>query len=250
MIRLAKAQDFESFVPDSEGAVRILGLIAAYGADRPFIRCWCVLCGAEIAGFVSLLDGAATLTMRDGGVTEELAAFLGMQPEIQSVRTSGAAARTLAAFGGWSVETGSVMTPGGQQKEPEQRPEELSAREVYPVLKNCFTELPPFESWYADVSHRVRHGCCRIVGFREEGKPVACAMTTAECQNAAVIGGVATLPEGRGKGYASANVLTLARTLQGEGKRVFLSPKNEHARALYVGLGFVECGQWGSLNRS
>ena len=65
----------------------------------------------------------------------------------------------------------------------------------------------------------------------------------------AVIGAVATLPDYRGRGYASACVSTLAASLQKEGRRIYLSPKNAGAQRLYAGLGFVPCGEWGTLQR-
>ncbi len=251
MIRQAVREDVDALAPDSEGAVKLLGLLRAYGFEQPFVRLWCVTQQGQADGWISLLDGAATVVLRpDAAVSEELAAFLCMQPEIRSVRTSDEVARKLAAYGGWTLETGVVMTPGRELQQPTVQPEILSPRECYPVLSACFGEcMPPFEAWYVDVSHRVRHGCCRIVGLREQGSPYACAMTTAECDGGALIGAVATLPQGRGKGAASANVLTLAHSLMNEGRRVYLSPKNEHAHALYTRIGFEDCGGWGSLRR-
>ena len=101
-----------------------------------------------------------------------------------------------------------------------------SPRELYPLLSACFSEgLPSFDGWYADVSHRLRHGCCRIAVVHENGRPVACAMTTAEGGGAALIGAVATHPDFRGRGYASACVAYLTALLQQERRQVFLSPR-------------------------
>ena len=102
---------------------------------------------------------------------------------------------------------------------------------------------------YADVHHRLRHGLCRLAAVETDGGVAACAMTTAECAGGAVIGAVATLPDYRGRGYASACVSTLAASLQKEGRRIYLSPKNAGAQRLYAGLGFVPCGEWGTLQR-
>jgi predicted GNAT family acetyltransferase len=243
--------------PNTEAAVRIRGLETAYGVHQEFLHVWCLCDDKTTWGYLSLLDTAATLEVKkspfeddESPVMEELTVFLSMQTAIQTVRTSARTAKALAKKGGWLCETGIVMTPGAELDTASLVPTDLTVRETYPLLEACFQDgLPPFSSWYTDVSHRVRHGCSRIAGFRDGERSVACAMTTAECDGAALIGAVATLPEGRGKGYASANVLTLAHRLLGEEKRVFLSPKNEHARALYERIGFVECGRWGSLKR-
>lgn len=248
MIRLAGNEDLEVLRPDSEAAVRILGLYTAYGISAKFLRFWC---DPNRQVFISLLDGTASVAITDDADVEETAAFLKMQPEIRNIRTSGKAAKEITGYGGWTLESGSVMTTDAGLQTSALKPEELSPREVYPLLASCFENgLPPFDSWYVDVSHRIRHGCCRIYGFRHDGKPVSCAMTTSECCSAAVIGGVATLQEARGRGYASSIVLTLAEKLMNEGKAVFLSPKNDPARLLYSRLGFRECGGWGNLKKS
>ena len=255
MIRQAAADDFSRLIPDTEAAVRLRALADAYGPGLSFLRFWCDGEG----GFASLMDGTMTLSL-PRGLSEEWAAFAAMQPEVSGIRTDGETARRLAAGGGWRVETGAVTAPSPALAAPEREPEPLTPREAYPVLKECFPgSLPPFPAWYVDVSHRLRHGCCRLAGFKEEGRSVSCAMTVAECGpapcepapygGAALIGAVATLPAGRGKGYASAAVLTLARALRDEGRRVFLSPKNAHAHALYARIGFADAGEWGSLKR-
>ena len=230
--------------PASEAAVKILCMAEAYGPERAFIHFW----KGEGGLLLALLDGTATL-LPGTAEREELALFLSMQEEIRLLRTDRETAVELAPLlPGWVVETGDVMTPA--------RPfspvtaSEWPAREIYPLLRECFGEtVPPFEVWYGDVNHRQRHGFCRIAAVEAEGKPVASAMTTAECRGGAVIGAVATLPAYRGRGYASACVSSLTARLQAEGRRIYLSPKNECAAKLYAGLGYASCGGWGTLRR-
>lgn len=247
MIRQTDAAAFDAAAfPFSEAAVKIGGLLTAYG-DRPFLRLW-----QGGGGFLALSGGGAVLCASDEADGEEWGLFLTMQPEIERLRTDAFTAKRLSAgvLSDWTPETGAVMTPGKALLLPGQAPVPLEAREVYPLLAACFAEgLPPFDAWYADVSHRLRHGCCRIAGFREKERVLSSAMTTAETRAAALIGAVATLPEARGRGYASANVLALAHALAAEERRVLLSPKNADARALYARIGFVECGGWGELSR-
>lgn len=252
MIRQAKEVDFTTLPAYTEAGARILGLAAAYGTKQSFVHFWCAEEQDKITAWISLLDGAATLAAvtDDEETLAEIALFLSMHPEVNTLRTSEQAGQAVASLCGWPMECGAVMTPGEKLTAPSRQPQTLSPRQAYPLLADCFEGgLPPFESWYVDVSHRMRHSCCRLVGFEENGEAVACAMTTAECSRSALIGAVATAPQARGRGYASANVLSLAHALLAEGKTVLLSPKNEAARALYERIGFVACGQWASLRR-
>ena len=119
--------------------------------------------------------------------------------------------------------------------------------DIYPFLSHIFEAFPPFNAWYADVSHRRRRGLCRSAGVAADGQIVSSAMTVAETADAAIIGAVATHPEHRNRGYASACVTALAAELREEGKRVFIAPKNENARRLYARIGFEVCGEWGEI---
>ena len=249
-LRLTQAAETTRPGDPVEAAGRILCLAAAYGLSRPFIRFW----SGEADAFISLLDGQAVVVpSRTSEGREELMTFLTMQPEIRAVRSTAAFARFLTQRqpGIWfGIKTGEVMTPSGPLSLPDRSVESLPPRELYPLLQSGFQEgLPPFESWYPDVSHRLRHGLCRVVGIRENGIPAASAMTVAEWTGGALIGAVTTRPDCRGRGLASSCVSALASDLLAEHRRVLLSPKNDYARRLYAHLGFVPFGDWGSVNR-
>ncbi len=243
MIARVTAAQAVLWTPDSEAALRQCGQFAAYGADRDFMRFYV----DEQGNRLSILENAAVLHAVSD--TEEMRLFLTMDPTIHSVRTDAATAALLAADWQTEFETEAVMqAPSSAQSSP--FVQTLTPREVYPVLQAGFGDaIPPFDVWYADVHHRFRHGLCRVIGVVENGVPVACAMTVAECDGAALIGAVATAPSARGKGYASSCVLTLSAILQAENKRVLLSPKNEYAHRLYERLGFTVTEQWGSVKK-
>lgn len=247
MIRLTKERQVDALSPDTEAAVKIRCLREAYGTACAFVHFWAGDGGSAIA----LMDGCATAHLAPAE-REEALLFLAMQPEVRALRTDADSAGRFAALYGGQVQTGTVMTAADMAPLPASAPavEPLSPRELYPLLAACFDRLPPFDAWYVDVSHRVRHGLCRIVGVRNAaGKPAASAMTTAECPGAALIGAVATAPADRGKGFASACVTSLAQTLLAEGRRVLLSPKNAYAEQLYARLGFIPHGRWGAVER-
>ncbi len=244
MMRQVGAAEVVRWTPDSEAALRQCGQFAAYGADKGFLRFY----EDESGNRLSVFEDAATLFAC--GDTEEMCLFLTMDPTVCTVRTDAKTASQLAQQWGTTYKTEAVMNAPADAKEYEQV-SDMPLRDVYAVLLDGFGEesLPPFDAWYADVHHRFRHGVCRCVGVYEQDVPVACAMTVAECDTAALIGAVATRPQARGKGYASACVLTLAARLQAEQKQVFLSPKNEYAHRLYDRIGFTVVGEWGSVGK-
>ncbi len=76
---------------------------------------------------------------------------------------------------------------------------------------------------------------------------VSCALINNEGAEAGLIGGVYTLPEMRGRGYASACVAALCRDLQADGKTPCLFYENPIAGRVYQRLGFEAVGQWSVL---
>lgn len=247
MIREAGEAELSRLLPDREAAVKIRALWEAYGTQHAFLRFW----SGDRGECIALMDGQAILVCDTGDLcldNDELLCFLSMQTEIRGIRTDAQTAEWLFAHLGGRLETGEVMQPALAFTQSSNVVKPFTERETYPLLKQVFGEaMPPFEAWYVDVSHRRRHGLCRIVGIEERGEAAATAMTVAECTGHALIGAVATAPQSRGKGYASACVSTLTQLLQREGKQVWLSPKNEKAKRLYEHLGFKSVDRWGSL---
>ena len=226
---------------DSDAAVKIAAMVRAYGLSRPFLRTY----AGEGGSVLSVMDGVATLY--PGTDADEALLFIRMSPDVHALRTDAEAAKRFALSIGAPYKTGVTMEYRGDPV-LNASAESLSPRDVYLLLSDVFGgSLPPFDVWYADVSHRLRHGVCRIAGVRERGKVVSCAMTVAETETAFMIGAVATHPDVRGRGYASAVVRSLVASGQAAGKRVLISPKNEAARALYERLGFAACGTWGTV---
>ncbi len=238
MIRAADAAALARFAPSSESLLRILSAARAYGTEQDFCR-FCV--GEDSA--LSLMDGAATAHFGADG--EDLELFLAMSPDVRTVRTGAEDARRLAVRFGGRVQTGEVVRADSPVL-PEGEAATADPAAIWPVLQAVFGDtLPSFDAWYADAHHRWRHGLLHTAAVMRDGRVVSCALTTAECEDAALLGGVATLPDYRGQGLASAVVTALAAARQAAGQRVWISPKNADAARLYRRLGFTVCGEWG-----
>ncbi len=183
----------------------------------------------EHGGCIAVMDTqAVACTPKEDN--EEVAAFFDLQPEIRSVYTTDPTCCT-----GKEKCFTAMIAPTVTEAEIL---ETVSVRELYPFLRPFFDDLPPFEAWYLDVSYRTRHDLCRHAVITHNGDIASSAMTVAEWQNGALLGGVATAPDHRRRGYAGRCVLSLTALLQAKGKTVWICPYNPPAQRLYESLGF------------
>ncbi|MDO4323555.1 MAG: GNAT family N-acetyltransferase [Lachnospiraceae bacterium] len=87
-----------------------------------------------------------------------------------------------------------------------------------------------------------------LVGVLEEGRLVSAASTSASNSLSAMVVGVATLPEFRGRGYASRVVQELCREAFLDGKRFLcLFYDNPSAGRIYHRIGFREIGSYSMM---
>ena len=242
MIRTASLCEIAGLPSTEEALLRIRGAADVYGVDRSFCRFWV----DDNGGALMVSEGVATLYPAD--LLDEWALFLTMSPEVQTVRTTAAAAQQLARIWGTEATCGRVMRAEGVSVCGEAA--EMSPATLYPLIRDVFgNTVPPFDAWYADVHHRMRRGAFQARAVCEDGNVLSCAMTVAQCTDAVLLGAVATYPSARGRGLASACVTSLTAYYQKEGKCVYISPKNDKAEALYCRLGFVVCGEWGRIDK-
>ncbi|MBQ6706504.1 MAG: GNAT family N-acetyltransferase [Clostridia bacterium] len=224
-------------LPSTYCSVFILSRALAYGTGTAFAPFY----GDEKGNVLSILDGHAVLFCSKADA-EEWITFIHMRTDIMTLTVEKEIGEWLSNEPGFSVTCRSVMRLGMAPPPPADDLCELSPREVYPVLQAAFGDnAPPFDGWYVDISHRLRHGLCHMAAIRFDDQPVSAAMTVAECEHTAVIGGVCTLPEYRRQGLAGRCVLGLSSKILKENpqKAVLISPKNSAAERLYQTLGFI-----------
>ena len=226
----------------NECTVRIAALKDAYGCDVSFIQYFT----DENGGLLAVMDGVGILSVNE--LTEEWRIFLDMNPDIRKVHCSGDVGSYLIQCGGWHGEVGEVMRFTGEA-------EHIDASvctapylpAVYTLLNEYFPNVSPFDYWYPDVSHRIRHQCGHIACIVCGDQVVSTAMAVAETPTEAIIGQVVTNPAFRKKGYASTCIKSVIS--QCEGKQLYILPLNETAKKLYQNIGFVSCGTWSELEK-
>lgn len=238
----AQTEQLTALCGDNPFGLRIISAYNSYGTSFPFCEFWLKSDENGASAAVMRLDGHITVC----GVstdTDELAAFL------QAVGGSDIFAPDVLALPAPFVrrESGAVMRFEPHGISPCSAALDFSPRleDVYRILLKSgqLEALGEHDAWYADASHRIRHGCARAAVLYENALPAACVMAVAESSSAALLGGVAVLPEYRGWGLGRRAVSAFCKMLQNENKNICLCCESS-LMGFYEPLGFVLNGGW------
>lgn len=223
---------------------RLLSLFTAYAEYPQIARFFTGEQGAVIGIFE---DKAFVICPKDDW--EEVTLFLTMNTEIRTVFSTDEFLTVLLKK--WGTATLAELPVMRCEKKlcATGKTVSVSPREIYPLLSTAFPQFPTFETWYLDVSFRLRHQVCHVAAVKENNITVSSAMTVAEWDTGGLLGAVATAESHRRRGLAATCVSALTEQLQQQGKAVYICPKNATAQRLYESLGFVVCDKWLSLER-
>lgn len=125
----------------------------------------------------------------------------------------------------------------------------------WPARRASLADFDALCRFYADAGHMSRTPRAverplqagRVFITEVENQIVSSVLTNAETSTLAMIGGVFTPPAHRGKGYASAAMVALCRSLIDDGIRPVLYYDNPAAGGIYRRLGFKDLGLWKSV---
>ncbi len=241
MIFEAREQDIPARATE-EAAIRIASLYSVYGRHTRFLRFF-----SDGQGRVaSLMDGTACV-YAPSGLNTEWEYFLQMDPSIVTVRCEGSNGRALATAWNSPCKIGRCLSYTEKDPGAQEVGEELQAKPLYALLASQFADFPAFESWYVDISHRLRHGHCRLAVIERDNKPVSTAMTVAETSFAVLLGSVATDPAWRCHGFAGKCLKSLIHRTYG--KKIMIAAATDYAAALYEKYGFVSAGEWAQVKK-
>jgi len=243
MIRLAKDADFPSSA-DNEVLVRICALRLTYGINAPFVHYYT----DEAGSLMSIMDGVALF--HTAHLNDEWCTFISMNPDILTIHCTKVIGEALIQSGVWHGQVGETMQYSGEF--PDSAENSVCTNPplpaVYSLLKDHFPGIAPFNSWYPDVSHRIRHKNSHIAAVMDTDTVVSTAMTVAETDDAAILGQVATHPDFRRRGLAQKCIKSTL--YQCKGKTLYILPVDEIAQKLYKKLGFKVIGSWAELERT
>lgn len=237
MIRLTEASDFPQLLEFCRGnpfGCRIASLALAYGFEAEFLQFWLQYTEeGSVSAAVSRLNGAVTIQSSEKTDWDELMDFLvhiGYSSVIKEATRE--------------ESTGVVMELAGKIPTVKKQPVFLETpplAALYTLLDQCREEgfqPPPFEEFYVDISHRLRHQTAHVAVAEADGKPAACAFALWETKETAVLAGVAVAPGARGKGLGKAVVSHIIEKLPG--KRIYLFRAKGKNGGFYRSLGFSD----------
>ncbi len=147
------------------------------------------------------------------------------------------------------VRTEEVMRLDAERFSPQPAPEGAVVRRAGPAdleaLVHFYGDAEEMSRTPQAVADPLRYR--RIWLAEADGVVLAAALTNAEARGLAMVGGVYTRPQARGKGLGQAVVSGLCAELLAEGLTPVLYWGNPAAGALYRKLGFRPIGTWRSV---
>ena len=122
--------------------------------------------------------------------------------------------------------------------------------DVYTLLKATFENMAglSFDSWYSDISLKMRRGLAMVYAVYEGTELCATAGVNYQNDITSVIGSVATAKQWRGRGFAARLINSLLRAVP-QGKTVQIICQNEGAMLLYTRLGFEAVEEYVEIGR-
>lgn len=123
--------------------------------------------------------------------------------------------------------------------------DEIRISELYDLLCEAdshFKDVSVFDAWMCSISYRVRHGYSKVYGIFDNEKLIATAGVYTESASCGVIESVATHPDYRMRGYASALTLQAVQLLMSNKKHALIVTSNLRTHEMYHKLGFRDCG--------
>ncbi len=216
-------------------SVKIFSLLKAYGTKYPFIRFYAQKNEDTVTAVICILDNDIILSFIDDlADSQELKEFVSVM-----------GFSTLLCDDSFKIDypfdSGIVMSSARKIEIPCK----CTAVDEYPYLFDLFNFVDysgvDFESWYVDISHRIRHGCAKAVTLNIDGEIISSAIFSSVFDNDAVLTAVQTRPEYRKSGYGSALVSAMCCDVTGT---VYLMREKNKNESFYKKLFFENTGKW------
>lgn len=231
----ALAEEFTRLCKGTAFGCKLEGLSLAYGFSRPFAQFW--------------TDGSATYGQLDGTLSlagvpanlEEAASFIAML----SPKVVFGPSHTLKSLGLPPTQTGVVLMKSTPLSKPIPQPE-VDLHEIYRLLADAGM-AGPWEPFYLDLSHRLRHKtACAAVKYAD-GRPAGCAVANAITPEAVLLSALAVEEGFRRQGIGTQLVAELEALVPG--RTLYALRAEGENETFYQGLGFHNVDAWAQWER-
>lgn len=217
-------------------SVRIFSLINAYGAKYEFAKFYRQTDEKNnITAIISSLDNDVTVSFDEFRADkEEISQFIcitGFSTVIcdESLHMN------------FSFESGDVM----KSEKKIEKTCNYTQINKYPELFDLYNfsdyDCNGFNMWYADISHRIRHGAAKAAILNIGDEIISSAIFSSIYNDDAIITAVKTNPKFRKMGYGSAIVSAMCADVRGT---VYLMREKNKNESFYEKLGFKNIGNW------
>ena len=244
-------KELEKFLSDGIISLRILSYIKAYGFERYFLKFWYSYDENGINAVISLFENSVLVKTNIKADFSELCAFLSML----SFETLSCEADTayLLGFEKYTTKQGYVYS-GESSDFTSKSIDETRLKAVYNLISERIPDSfndskEAYFSFLSDFTFRARRNLARGKCIYENDILAACAVTSAETEDKALLSGVATSEDFKGGGYGKKVVLSLVNELQKFGKSAYVIALNDSAQGFYEHVGFEKDSLIAYINR-
>lgn len=233
--RITSKDSTEKFIKSDLFYIRIMSLIDAYGFSYDFVSFYRQISNdGKITALISKLDGDFTLCCLEDADKNEISEFF-----------------SVLGYSSVLCDDTFIMANSFNEGVVMQNTKRCEITlpyidiDRYPKLMELFNfidyESADFETWYVDVSHRIRHGCAAAYTLNVNGEIISSAMFSAIYGGDAILSSVQTAPAFRRMGYASALISEMAGDIAG---KIYLMREENLNEEFYKKLGFKNTGKW------
>jgi len=233
--KIDSVEKFNSFLNQNIFYVRIMSLAKAYGFGYDFASFYRQIDeNRNITAIVSKLDNDFTLCANENADNEELSEFFSVTGYSSVLSDNKFDFKN-------NYDEGIVMS--AENRIEKNVPYVQIDR--YPKLMKLFNFIDydnaDFESWYVDISHRIRHNCAKAYALCIDDEIISSGIFSSIYDDGAILSSVQTAPAFRHMGYGSALVSEMLSDIKG---KVYLMRENDLNEEFYSKLGFINTGKW------
>ncbi len=232
MLKLCENIGELSFLPADPFCARISAYALTYGFSNEYARFYI----QDENAALSLADGTVTLWCTGSTDYDEIKAFL----PFLGCRSIIASEESFGKLGIKPEKTSYIVRyEGALPVKPFAFTDEFEGRETYDLLTRCGFDMGTYRNFIESIGIRLNKKTASFGGIKN-GDLQACAFRLFEGEKSVLLGAVATAPEHRGKGLASA----LVPYITSNRKDSFLFCRNDSLLDFYKKCGFSLWGRW------